>query len=426
MAERTQIFICYKKILIDEEGQKQRNSEAEFLQYILSQTAEYDAWMDVRLRAGMRWEIEIYSRLLACDVMLVLIGPGTSGSEWVRREIALAKALGIAIVPLGFDLTDQQMEVETKALLLNDLQWTMTTNLHLQQHSALMAEIGESLREAATTTRKQQQVTLSQLWDRRNPRREKAPDLQRATTFRLPPPHSNIALHLASGDLIQIRGVDVFVNSENDYMQMARSFETRTVSSILRSRGSYSRDGQYEDTIQEELNRQLVHRSRPVQASEVFPTSAGRPECDLIRLNKARVLLHVAAVQAVAADARVIPFKQPHQIESAMRSVLAAMAKLNAADGVFSSEGTVQRAEQERLAADGKGRLRSIVFPLLGTGQGGARAADVVGPMLDGLLGYISDEVNSEFAADLRDVYLNAYTVDDVEIVTRLIRARLG
>ena len=208
-------------------------------------------------------------------------------------------------------------------------------------------------------------------------------------------------------------------------MQMARFFESRTVSSILRSRGSLNRGGEYDDTIQKELDRQLQDRGRPVQPSEVFPTSAGHPKGDLTLVNKARVLLHVAAVQSVAADARVIPFKESHQIASSVRSALDAMATINAADGVFSPVGTAQRIEQERLASMGLGHLRSIVFPLLGTGQGGATAAEVVSPMLDAIIDFLGDARNEKFSSELQDIYIAAYTQEDVNVVTSELGRRL-
>lgn len=97
--------------------------------------------------------------------------------------------------------------------------------------------------------------------------------------------------------LTKTTGIDVLVNSENDYMQMARFFETRTVSSLLRRRGARISGGKYVDTVQQELDFQLGDRARPVQAAEVFITSAGGPDSKLATENKARYIFHVAAVQ---------------------------------------------------------------------------------------------------------------------------------
>lgn len=114
------IFICYKKMLSGERP----NEKAGILHFILAQNAtHYCPWIDASgLLAGLAWEAEIYRQILSSDVLLVLIGPGTSESPWVRREIALATALGIALVPLGFDLDRSGMDKELRALDIAHLQ----------------------------------------------------------------------------------------------------------------------------------------------------------------------------------------------------------------------------------------------------------------------------------------------------------------
>lgn len=431
MTDPIRVFVCYKKMLSRKQGDQvviQKNTEAEIFQYLLAKEANglYEPWVDnAGLAAGMRWETEIYRQLLASDVLVALIGPGTSQSEWVRREIALANALGITVVPVGFDLTNEEMAEETKALSISDLQWRVTSNIRLNQGAALLAELDSSLRSACAATRQRQRVTLDELWRRRTPIRKKAPDNQKARSFDLVASPGNISLHVASGDIAKVRNIDVIVNSENDYMQMARFFESHAVSSVLRRRGARVKDGRYQDTIQQELDWQLRERGRPVQASEVFATSAGGPDSALAKVNKARVILHVAAVQAVDAESTVIPYKHPQQVEASVRAALSALATLNQLDGVFSPPGTDQRAEQERLAALGQGQLKSIIFPLLGTGQGGADTAEVIDPIVDGLIGFLSDVENQTLAEALGDVYISAYTQDDVDTVTAALEQKL-
>jgi O-acetyl-ADP-ribose deacetylase (regulator of RNase III) len=429
MTERVRVFICYKKVLTyEQDGQRviQKNTDAEILHLLLSKDGTYAPWVDnARLAAGMKWETEIYRQLMGSDVVVVLVGPGTSESEWVRREIAFANAFGISVVPVGSGLTREQMIEETKALSISDLQWTITMNIQVYEEQALLAELDGPLRAACAATKERQRTTLDELWKRRVPTRKKALDIQKAASFVLVTRPRRVALHVTSGDITRIRRVDAIVNSENDYMQMARFFESYTVSSILRRRGARVKNGRYQDTIQQELDWHLRERGRPVQASEVFATSAGGPDSELARDNKARVILHVAAVQAVDAESRVIPYKNPHQIEASVRAVLSTLAELNQRAGVFSPPETDQRIEQERLAAAGDGRLRSVIFPLLGTGQGGADAVEVIDPMVDGLTGFLSDGDNQALAEDLRDVYICAYTQEDVETVIAGLGRRL-
>ena len=426
------VFVCYKKLLSRQQaGQQvyQKNTEAEIFQYLLAQHGAYEAWVDNSgIAPGMKWETEIYRQLLESDVLVVLVGPGTSESEWVRREIALANALGISVVPVGFDLTETQMTEEAKEMAIDDLQWTITRNIRLSKGAALLAELDTPLRKAAADTRKQQLVTLDGLRRRGAPIRQKASDNQRVRSFDLTLQPAHISLHVASGDIAKVRNIDIIVNSENDYMQMARFFESHTVSSVLRRRGANLKDGRYQDIIQQELDWQLRERGRiPVQvASEAFATSAGGPDSFLATVNRARVIIHVAAVQAVDAESRVIPYKHPQQIEASVRAVLSKVSLLNQQRGIFSPASSAQRADQERLDAAGKGMLQSIIFPLLGTGQGGADASEVIGPMIDGMLGFLSENEEQPTIEALRDVYISAYAQEDVDTVVAALEQKLS
>lgn len=417
------IFICYKKLLQTERDGKiiERDSKADILHSLLKQEPQFLPWMDQpELSAGMEWEATIYSRILESDVLLALIEAGTSKSQWVQREIALANALGIAVFPLGTDLKQEEIVAELRVLGIQQLQGKGTYNLKSHTGDALLAEIRGDLVKAAERTKKQQEQTLKPLLTRRGVQSPKAPDKKSAAKFQFVV-DGKTALHVASGDVAKVRGVDAFVNSENDYMQMARFFESKTVSATLRRMGSRIRDGRYHDTIQHELDLQLLEKGRPVQCGDVFVTSSGGPHSVLAKDNKARYILHVAAVQAVAAEARVVPFKQPFQIEACGRSVLDKIMAVNEAKGVISPRGWEQRIEQEQRATAGDAEIRSVIFPLFGTGQGGSAVNEVLGPMLDGMAGFLSDR---DGQMSVRDIFLSAYTTQDVDEVITFLQSR--
>ena len=429
MSMSIKVFICYKKILSRERDEKtieQKNTEASILHYILSKDEGlFDPWLDdSELSTGVAWETEIYKRILETDVMLVLIGPGTSKSPWVQREIALATALGISIFPLGFDLSFDELDSEMKALNIDHLQGKITHNIKLKEEKTLLSELRDDLIKASHRTKEEQDQTLSSLLARRNPPTPKAPDNQKAATFILEINGRKTNIHIASGDISKVKDIDVLVNSENDYMQMARFFESRTVSSMLRRRGAHVRNGKYEDTIQYELDWQLRDRGRPVQAAEVFVTSAGGPGSELTSINKARYILHVAAVQAVAAESKVIPYKQSYQIEDCVRNCLKKMKEVNSSKGVISPPDSEQRKVQELLAAEEKGEIRSIIFPLFGTGQGGSSSKEVLEPILSGLIGFLEDSDNKDLANVLDDVYISAFMKQDFEDVKQLMQEK--
>lgn len=417
------IFICYKKVLetTERSGIVYRSpSRARLLHKFLSEDKEYSPWIDdASLITGMAWETEIYERILISDLLLLLIERGTSQSDWVKREIALARALGISVLPLGSDMTRDEMVSELKELQIDYLQGRPTRNLEEDGKDSLLRELRRDLLAAAERTRKQQKETLKGLLRRSAEQPAKAPDCQSAATFRLA--NGTLRFHVASGDIAQIRDVDVFVNSENDFMQMARVFDGKTISATLRRMGSRIREGRYEDTIQQELDRCLLGRHRPVLCAEVFVTSAGGSGSELAD-NNARYIFHVAAVQVVPAEARLTPFSQPHQIRACARAVLTAIARVNSQNGVISPEGTDQRAEQEQRFAAGDGMIRSVIFPLFGTGQGGSKSADVLAPMMEGILGALEKNVTA--LGSLSDIYISAYTVADVEAVSAFLRSQ--
>lgn len=423
MTNPINVFICYKKLLAGDRP----NEKAGILQFILNEDdGLFKPWIDDSgLPAGIVWETEIYRKLLVSDVLLVLIGPGTSESQWVKREIALATALGIEIVPLGFDLTRAEMDKELTALDIHHLQGRLTQNIKLTTRQPLLSELRDDLKAATVRTKKNQIDTLRELLERRNPPTPKALDNQRAASFKINIGGKSLPLHIAAGDMARVREIDVLVNSENDYMQMARFFESRTVSSMLRRRGARVRAGRYEDTIQQELDWQLRDQGRPVRFAEVFATSSGDPGSELAKLNKARYIFHVAAVQAVDAEGIVIPFKQPHQIEACVRATLSKLAEINQFRGIISPPDTEQRRDQETRANQGGGIARSILFPLFGTGQGGSSASEIIGPMLAGISGYFNEQDNGQLINEISDIFISAYRKQDVEEVVRALKIAL-
>src|SRR5258707_688594 len=100
MVERVRVFVSYKKVVsrhVKGRTVHEANTEASLLAHILNESSQYEVWVDQdETEAGMEWETEIFTRLVASDAVLLLVGPGTSQSEWVKREIALANALGIS------------------------------------------------------------------------------------------------------------------------------------------------------------------------------------------------------------------------------------------------------------------------------------------------------------------------------------------
>jgi O-acetyl-ADP-ribose deacetylase (regulator of RNase III) len=183
---------------------------------------------------------------------------------------------------------------------------------------------------------------------------------------------------IVCGDLRRVRCADVWVNSENTEMLMARIDEF-TVSSIIRYEGAV-RDAVgrvVDDRIAQELARKVAGR-RPVPPGTAISTGPGE-----LRRYGVRHIVHVAAVQGEPGAG----FRQVRDVGRCVTNVLAALDAL----GAGPTAGT-------------------ILFPLLGTGDGGGELE----PTISSMLGAAVDYFTTTPASAVSTMYLLAYT--DVEL----------
>jgi O-acetyl-ADP-ribose deacetylase (regulator of RNase III) len=188
----------------------------------------------------------------------------------------------------------------------------------------------------------------------------------------------NKRIGLITGGLHNVKGVDVWVNSENTNMQMSRFFE-RSISATIRYLGS-RRDvagDVVEDCVAHELERAMEGKST-VQPGTVLVTAAG----ELGRTHKVKAIFHVASVQGQVG----IGYRSMESIESCVINVLE--------------------------LADSKPEYKSIVFPLLGTGTGKGDLYQTAAR----LLGAAISHLESEAECPTEVVYFLTWT--DVELET--------
>ncbi|MBT2207777.1 macro domain-containing protein [Actinomadura sp. NEAU-AAG7] len=190
---------------------------------------------------------------------------------------------------------------------------------------------------------------------------------------------------IVCGDIRRARCAEVWVNSENTSMEMAR-VEEFSVSSIVRYEGA-RRDatGQVvEDLVGHELARATAGRA-PLPAATAVMTGAG-----MLARGGVRRVVHVAAVQGEPGGG----FRQVREIGRCVTNAL---------------------AEVERADADPP--LRSVLFPLLGVGQGGGDVERTVRAML----GAVLDFHRTRAASGLQVVYLLAYTDRELAVCDRVL-----
>lgn len=182
---------------------------------------------------------------------------------------------------------------------------------------------------------------------------------------------------LITGNLSKIVNIDAWVNSENTNMQMA-SFYDRSVSGYIRYAGALkdSVGNVTEDTIGEAIASQVGGHATVSPGTVVITTSG-----ELERTHGVKRILHAAAVQGQSGQG----YKQIQDVGSCVDGCLAAMDQLNTVNGTA---------------------LHSVLFPLMGTGQGRGEAEVTVRTLVTAAVEYLRAHQDSQVAR----VYLLAYT----------------
>ena len=170
---------------------------------------------------------------------------------------------------------------------------------------------------------------------------------------------------IATGDIRNRRNIDVWVNSENTNMQMARFYDS-SLSAIIRYEGARKdENGEIvEDVIAAEL-RQATHGRDFVTPGAVYVTSAG----DLARTRGVKKIFHAAAVTGV-------PGSGYAAISDVERVVAAVLTRMD--------------HDQYRDL-----QLRSVAFPMLGTGGGRSDVRLVAPRLLGEAIRYLKDHPDS-------------------------------
>lgn len=197
------------------------------------------------------------------------------------------------------------------------------------------------------------------------------------------------SIHVITGDLREIHGIDVWVNSENTNTQMARFYEP-FISSVIRYEGAEKTvTGRVkEDTIQDELHR-LMGGEQSVPPAHVLATTAGR----LSQTNGVKHVFHAAAVTgSIGVGYRVV--------EAVERCVTNA---LKLADS----------------AAFADGRLRSILFPLLGISTPLRSERETVQSLFAAAIGYLANYP----ASRIDEVYFLAWTEAELDLCLSMLAA---
>ena len=194
---------------------------------------------------------------------------------------------------------------------------------------------------------------------------------------------------LITGDLRNVKGIDVWVNSENTNMQMARHFD-RSISSAIRFCGAKKDKAKkvIEDTIAKEL-LEAVGEDANIPAGDVIVTGAG----ELERSNGVKRIFHAAAVIGQ-------PGKGYMPIEDVGECVRNALDK----------------ADDDELQGV---ELKSIVFPLIGTGTGRGELEPKAKQLIECAISYLESHPDSKF----QQVYFLTWSEKDLEVCQHILHS---
>jgi O-acetyl-ADP-ribose deacetylase (regulator of RNase III) len=334
------------------------------------------------IRPGDDFVREVFDNLRQSDVFLALIGTQwlefsghrNAQFDWVHWEIAEAFRLGIRVVPVLIE--DAELPDETA--LPDDIAALRRCQYVRLRHYSVEADLALLINELAATT--------PALRDSRDSDAVAAGEASVFQVGRDPQPKCRIAV--VPGDIRRVRSIDVWVNSENTDMQMARVTEFST-SAVIRYWGAVrDESGQVlYDVIAAELDTR-VGTHRPVAPGTVVVTGSG---C-LAASNNVRHVIHVAAVHGEPGAG----FQQVRDIGWCVTNALSHATRLAAADS----------------------HVRSVLFPLLGTGMAGAAIEPTARTMLLAALDYIIQQPGTP----LREIVFLAYSERERSIFHQLLR----
>lgn len=425
--QKTRIFISYKTGTTDGLT-KDANHIRQYLQ-----SQRYHVWMDSKEMVGsQKWNEEIYNAIPKSDIVLLLLAKKTATSAWVQREITVARVARVTVIPV---VIRDDFDPDTPVHKILDDKFDLPRTQYEKVVSGDEVELDKlksTIEQVKHETRRKQDEWIIELQEAPDDHVPNQPYNTNKSVhqYLIPdaPPH--ITVHLAGGDMTDMRGIDVLVNTENSYMQMARIFESSSLSSKLRWHGSRKRRNGHvrEDTLQQELYEQITltadEYTLPIHLGAVVSTRAGHKSSKLVKENQVRYIFHVATVEVKPDINQDVVPATDEDIKRGVRSALKEVLFIDECKGVISPQGT-ERCDEEQKQAEKYEPIRSIMFPIFTSGRGGRKDVQAIARvMLNAMIQFVVKHKNNP-NLHLMDIYLCAYTVHDLDAVRQAADALL-
>jgi O-acetyl-ADP-ribose deacetylase (regulator of RNase III) len=187
-------------------------------------------------------------------------------------------------------------------------------------------------------------------------------------------------LVIITGDIRDYDDIDVWVNSENTNMQMSRYYD-KTLSAMIRYEGA-EKDENGEvvaDTIADELAARLKGKNS-VTPGTIYVTGSGA-----LAQRGVKKIFHAATVCGVPGSG----YQCIQNVEQCVANAL-------------------RRIDHPQLSGD---ELRSIVFPMMGTGAGGMRVEEVAPRLIETAVCYLQNTPESR----VQTIYFSAWNYADLD-----------
>lgn len=196
-----------------------------------------------------------------------------------------------------------------------------------------------------------------------------------------------------TGDIMDVRGVDAWVNSENTGMVMDR-VANKSISARIRDGGAEKDPGGKvtKDVIDDAI-RDLLDGRASVSLGTVIDTTSG----SLLASNDVKRIFHVATVEGLGGKGFQASLEKVAEYAT---NVLEAVQKKN-------------RAPWNR-------KYKSILMPMFGAGDGGLKADDVAPKLVEAAINFFE----KKRPKDLKEIYFLAYTTRDQDACEKAMRYR--
>ena len=217
------------------------------------------------------------------------------------------------------------------------------------------------------------------------------------------PAMPGVKIGLIPGNIADVKGVDAWVNSENDWLTMARTID-RSISAHIRYLSS-RRNAEgvpQNDPMQQALRPNAYGRIKPMKLGSIRITGSGA----LRRSHGVKRILHVVSVKAKPLGSASLKEEPGRYVSDVMRAA--------------------EQYNRSFFRIFGGSKLRSMVLPMFGTGMAGEDPDAMADMLVDGLLRGLAAISGSGHQPELQRVQIVAYSTQQYLPMRRAFEKRIS